>query len=291
MGASLERSEPVRGATWDDFDAVVGLLAQQSRTPTGIAGVRAAFVRTAWELPSFEVGRDNWLAGSEGYAAVSPKGSLVLTAPDEATAAQLLVRAVTRARERGLAKLELTPLAGDACHAALLRDHTFRLEVDVLAMWRPLQRAGEEPVWPEGIEARTFVAADAPAVHALLDEAYGAWDTAYVALAHDDWERSMTGDVEFDATTWWLAERRGALAGCALWWSSGWLKDIVVRESERGRGLGGALLTQGFAEFARRGKRRVGLKVDAANPTGAIGLYERNGFRIERKEQIWALSL
>src|SRR5262249_173047 len=70
-----------------------------------------------------------------------------------------------------------------------------------------------------------------------------------------------------------------------------WLKDIVVREGERGRGLGAALIRQGFVEFARRDVRRVGLKVDARNPTGAPRLYERLGFTTEGREQIWALSL
>jgi ribosomal protein S18 acetylase RimI-like enzyme len=125
----------------------------------------------------------------------------------------------------------------------------------------------------------------------LLDEAYRGWDAGYVPLAHEDWLRAMTGDAEYDPTVWWLAERDGVLAGCALWWSSGWLKDIVVRESERGRGVGAALIRQGFAEFARRGVRRVGLKVDAANPTGAPRLYERLGFVTEQREQIWALTL
>jgi ribosomal protein S18 acetylase RimI-like enzyme len=46
-----------------------------------------------------------------------------------------------------------------------------------------------------------------------------------------------------------------------------------------------------LVEFARRGVRRAGLKVDAANPTGAPRLYARLGFTIERREQIWALSL
>jgi ribosomal protein S18 acetylase RimI-like enzyme len=138
---------------------------------------------------------------------------------------------------------------------------------------------------------RTFTPGDSAAVHALLDDAYSAWDRRYVPLAHDDWVRAMTGDVEFDPAVWWLAERAGALAGCALWWSSGWLKDIAVSEGERGRGLGNSLLQLGLAEFARRGLHRVGLKVDAANPTGALALYERNGFVVERRDQIWALSL
>ncbi|HEY7536607.1 MAG TPA: GNAT family N-acetyltransferase [Gaiellaceae bacterium] len=153
---------------------------------------------------------------------------------------------------------------------------------DVLVMWRPLAGDEPEPVWPAATSVRTFEPADGEPVHALLDEAYRAWDSRYVPQPHADWLRSMTGDSEFDPTVWWLAERGGELAGCALFWSSGWLKDLVVRSSERGRGLGTALVRQGLAEFARRGVARVGLKVDADNPTGAVRLYERLGFVTER---------
>jgi ribosomal protein S18 acetylase RimI-like enzyme len=291
MGASVERSEPVRGATWDDFDRVVELLARRDRATSGVAGRRAEFVRADWELPSFELGRDNWLSGPAGYAAISPDGELTLVAVDNATGEALLELAVARARERGLAQLELRPLPGDDVHAHMLDHYGFVLQTDVLAMLRAIFSHEPEPEWPAGIAVRTFEADDAAPIHTLLDEAYRGWDDTYVPLAHDDWVRAMTGDIEFDPTTWWLAERDGALVGCALWWKSAWLKDIAVREGERGNGLATALIRQGFAEFARRGVRRAGLKVDAGNPTGAPRLYERLGFTIERREQIWALSL
>jgi ribosomal protein S18 acetylase RimI-like enzyme len=291
MGASLERSDRVRGATWDDFDAVVDLLVRRSRSATGIASAREEFVRAEWELPSFEVGRDNWVSDATGYAAVSPSGVLTLAAAEDAAADALLEHAVRRARERGLEQLELRPLPGDAVHARLLDRHRFQLRTDVLAMWRRLAAVEPDAVWPPQIAVRSFDAADAPAVHALLDEAYRGWDTSYVPLAYEDWRSAMTGDAEFDPAVWWLAERDGVLAGCALWWSSGWLKDLAVGERERGRGIGAALVRHGFAEFARRGVRRVGLKVDAANPTGAPRLYERLGFSVERREQVWALAL
>src|SRR5215467_8030613 len=99
MGASLERSEGVRGATWNDFDRVVELLRSQSRGTSGMP-VREEIVRTDWELPSFEVGRDNWVAGQTGYAAVSPTGDLKVAAADEETREALFDRAVARARER-----------------------------------------------------------------------------------------------------------------------------------------------------------------------------------------------
>ena len=169
--------------------------------------------------------------------------------------------------------------------------HPFELESETLLMWRSLGGELAGPSWPAGVSVRTFGAGDALAVHELLDEAYGEWDRRYVAVAHDDWTRWMTRDAEFDPTVWWLAMRDGGLAGCALHWDSGWLKDLAVRASERGRGLGEALVRQGLAEFQRKGARRLGLKVDAANPTGALRLYERLGFVTERREAVWALSL
>jgi ribosomal protein S18 acetylase RimI-like enzyme len=152
---------------------------------------------------------------------------------------------------------------------------------EVLTMWRALDVPTDPPEWPAGIAVRTFEPEDGTAVHRLLDAAYRGWDADYAPVPHDVWARTMTGDSEFDASTWWLAEREGELVGCALFWSGGWLKDLAVRDSERGRGLGAALVRHGLAEFARRGHARVGLKVDAANPTGAVRLYERLGFVVE----------
>src|SRR5689334_16384137 len=124
MGARMERSEPPRGATWDDFEHVVELLGRQSRTATGI-GVQAAFVRAAWELPSFEVGRDNWLAGMTAYAAVSPDGRFTLAAADDTEADALLQQAIARGRERGLVQLEVRPPRGDEVQLRLLDRNRF----------------------------------------------------------------------------------------------------------------------------------------------------------------------
>jgi len=225
------------------------------------------------------------------YVEVLPDGALALAAVDDDAADALLEEARRRARELGLGTLEFRPSPGDLVHQRLLVRHDFRLRDEVLALRRQLHEPEPAPVWPEGVGVRPFVAADAPAVHALLDEAYGGWDTAYVPLAHEEWKRSMMGDPEFDPTVWWLAERDGAPVGCSLWWSSGWLKDVAVREGERGHGVGTALVRHGLAEFARRGLGHVGLKVDGRNPTGAQRLYERLGFVVERRDQVWALSL
>jgi ribosomal protein S18 acetylase RimI-like enzyme len=152
-------------------------------------------------------------------------------------------------------------------------------------MWRVLGGDQPEPYWPAGVRVRTYERGDRAAVKALLDAAYSAWDGAYVVRTQDDWERWMTGHDEFDPELWFLVERDDELVACALHWKEheerGWVKDVVVRESERGRGLATALLRRGFRAYAERGVERVGLKVDSRNPTGALQLYESLGFVVD----------
>jgi ribosomal protein S18 acetylase RimI-like enzyme len=296
----------VRPAGWDDFDAVCELLEARSRAVHGISDMRPEHVRAEWELPSFTVGADNWVADVDGraagYAALSPTHDLVHAARDPAAGDALLAAAVARARERDLDVIRVVVASADEPLNALVERGGFEPGVEVLRMWKTLDGADPDPVWPEGVSVRTFEEVDAGAVKGLLDEAYLAgavkglldeaylaWDRSYVPMARDDWVRWMTEDADFDPAVWWLAEDDGVLAGVALHWRGGWLKDLAVRESQRGRGLGTALLRHGFHEFERRGVERIGLKVDGANPTGAIRLYERTGFVTDRRERVWSL--
>ena len=303
MGARGQRTAPVarirsmaiRGATRGDLEAAAELLGAQNRAAVGVVGVGVEHLRSEWARPGFTLGVDNVVAEKNGrvvgYAAVSPTAELALAADDDALADELLAAIAARSRARGDAVLVVTVLSRESPLGRLVERHPFELVHETLLMWRSLGAPVDDPVVPEGITIRTYGQKDSQAVHQLLDEAYGAWDPLYVPARHADWVGWMTGDSEFDPEVWWLAERGSTLVGCGLHWMSGWLKDLAVRDSERGRGLGAALVGTGLAEFARRGKRRVGLKVDADNPTGAVRLYERMGFVTERREAVWAWSL
>jgi predicted N-acetyltransferase YhbS len=285
----------IRGAEWDDLERAVELLGVQNRAAVGVSGVRVEHLRTEWERPDFRLAEDNLVAVEDGevvgYAALSPSAELALAAGDSPVADALFDRICARGRERGDRTIAVTVSSEDGPLAELVTRHPFTLDHDTLTMWRSLAVPVARPTVPDGVTIRTFEQADARAVHDLLDEAYLAWDTSYVAVSHDGWATSMTGDSEFDASVWFLAEREGELVGCALHWSSGWLKDVAVRTSERGRGLGAGLIETGFGEFSRRGIGRVGLKVDAANPTGAVQLYERLGFVTVNRQAVWLSSL
>jgi ribosomal protein S18 acetylase RimI-like enzyme len=67
----------------------------------------------------------------------------------------------------------------------------------------------------------------------------------------------------------------------------GWINVLGVRAPWRRRGIAIALLARTFADFEARGATRVGLGVDAENPTGAVGLYERAGMSVSQRNDTY----
>lgn len=59
----------------------------------------------------------------------------------------------------------------------------------------------------------------------------------------------------------------------------------------RGRGVGSMLVATGLANWAAEGHQDVYLGVDAANETGALGLYERAGFTVHKRSTSWGRCL
>jgi len=66
-------------------------------------------------------------------------------------------------------------------------------------------------------------------------------------------------------------EHRGLLAG------------VSVRRPWRRRGLARALVAASLSAFRNAGMTSAVLGVDAENPTGALGVYEANGFAVHRR--------
>jgi ribosomal protein S18 acetylase RimI-like enzyme len=285
----------IREAGWDDFDAVFALLDARSRAAFGVSGQRPEHLRQRWEQPANE----RWVAVENGtivgYATLQEDQELGVAAVDPDAGDALLARAEDAARGRGFDRVSAIAVREDVPFWTLLERSGFSHERDVVRMWRMLEEELPEPSWPEGLTVRSYADTDSRAVHALLDEAYSAWDTTYVPVSHAGWLTFMTDHAEFDPALWFLVERDGALVAAALHWEEfegrGWVKDLVVRESERGRGLAKALLRHGFRSYKARGADRVGLKVDSTNPTGAIQLYEREGFVTDQRLGMWQKSL
>jgi ribosomal protein S18 acetylase RimI-like enzyme len=285
----------IREVTEDDFEAVFDLLSARSRAAFGISAEQPAFLRQRWDSAS----TDNWVAveggAIVGFAGLDENRDFVHAAKDPGVGDALIAHVEQHARVRGFPYVAVVSAPEDAPLYSAVQRNGFSIDREILRMWRLLDGDIPEPVWPEGITMRTYTDADAERVHALLDEQYAAWDRDYVARSHPSWLTFMTEHEDFDPAMWFLVERDGELVACALHWKErnrrGWVKDIAVRENERGRGLAKALLHHAFRAYAERGADRVGLKVDSTNPTGAPQLYERLGFVTDQRLEIWQKQL
>jgi ribosomal protein S18 acetylase RimI-like enzyme len=285
----------IRDASWEDFDAVFGLLDARSRAAFGISQEKPEYLRQRWQLPA----HGKWVAVVDGavvgYVGLDEAQELTHTANDPDVGDALLDHAERQARVRGFDYVAATAVPEDEPLYGAVTRNGYTLDREILRMWRMLDGDLPEPVWADGAAPRAYADADAERVHALLDEAYAGWDRDYVSRSHEGWLSFMTAHDDFDPAMWFLVERDDELVACILHWKEqqghGWVKDLVVRESERGRGLGKALLQHGFCAYAARGADRVGLKVDATNPTGAPQLYERLGFVTDQRLGIWTKRL
>ena len=147
-----------------------------------------------------------------------------------------------------------------------------------LLMRRSLLAPFPAPIWPAGIRPVPFGAQHALAAHALLAKGYAGGGGA-IPSRFVDWWNTVSTDEEFETALCFVAMDADAkMAGFALCWTSGFVKDIAVAARHRRKGVGEALLLAAFATLKGRGNEQIGLKVEIDNPSGAQRLYERLGF-------------
>lgn len=164
-----------------------------------------------------------------------------------------------------------------------------------------MERPVPEAEFPEGITLRTYNAqTDAAATYRAVEDSFldhfgfvkQPFEDALVRFRHF-WEGEGS-----DPTLMFLAMDGDEIAGINLCRpysiddpQMGWVGTLGVRRAWRKRGIGLALLRHSFNEFYRRGKRKVGLGVDAQNLTGALRLYESAGMHVHRAFELYEKEL
>ena len=156
-----------------------------------------------------------------------------------------------------------------------------------------LNRAEVPPEPPAGITIRRFVAgADERTMWQVETEAF-----------RDHWDHEHDPPYEVFAAEWfgdpngpariWLAEADGSVVGECGWVvdTDAYVGSLGVLRPYRGRGIGTTLLRTAMADAAAAGHARIVLSVDAANPTGALQVYERAGLSVLRTLAIYDRAL
>lgn len=149
------------------------------------------------------------------------------------------------------------------------------------------------PDLASGVEIRPMrdTETDRRTMHAVVDTAF-LDHFGHDAVPYENWARHVAGACP-DPSLYWLATVDGAPAGgvyCCELPGAGYVDCLGTLRAFRGSGLGRALLLTAFAEFRRRSLTRVTLGVDASSPTGAVGLYESVGMKVEHKGMRYELA-
>jgi ribosomal protein S18 acetylase RimI-like enzyme len=209
----------------------------------------------------------------------------------------LVARLGQRARAAGYERI----VAGAGCYrddvryAATLRSRGFvyvrtfhRLRIDL---------AADQPVsvsTPPGVQVVPFEPSEDAwrALHAVLQRSF-AEHWGHVPVAYDAFQASHAADPAPDLSLWRVALAEGRMVGvaCASGRNAedagGWVADLGVLASHRGRGIARAMLQAAFEANRQAGRTWVALMVDTENDTGAVGLYESVGMHQEQSIDVY----
>jgi mycothiol synthase len=167
-------------------------------------------------------------------------------------------------------------------------------------MVRPALDDVVEVALPDGLEIRPI---DTPLARAVWDADIEAFADHWGGFDHSEanlqrWLSSPATDLSL----WVIAFDGGEIAGgvinsidadqnAALGVRRGWLNSVFTRRAWRRRGLATALVARSLARLRERGMTSAALGVDADNPSGALGLYERLGFAVDQRAIAWRKEL
>ena len=195
---------------------------------------------------------------------------------------------------------DLEALPGQVGRIALLEAQGFEHVRSFLVMHRPIDADAAVAPLPDGLTARDWEPDLDERARAAHNDAFrDHWASEPVGM--ERWRHLGADGPGFVAGLSSLAvTRSGEVAGYVLCSAppgmqreqrTAWIGTVGVRRDHRGRGVGTALLTRSIAAMRTDGFERVGLDVDADNPTGAVRVYERLGFSETRRQLIYSKSL
>lgn len=141
------------------------------------------------------------------------------------------------------------------------------------------------PALPENITIEQLdLKENSHVLHRLETESFDS-HFGYIPLAHDNWLAEKLAEPQLDPMGTFLAKVDGEPAGFLI--SSdgrsdvkgGWVDKLGVLKDFRGLGIGKLLLRWGIAHAAEKGYVSIGLGADTGNESGALQLYENQGFK------------
>ena len=280
-----------RPATRDDLGAVVEMFCAYDVAFRGGIDTDETDFTDDWDKPGFDFATATAVVEEGGrvvgFATVVEEYADVMTVPERSELLPSLLDWV----EQHPVSLEHYVPDTDAARNELMRSRGWLPARRFWRMRRELTGPSPEPVWPEDVTVRDYQRPrDDRAVHELITTSFreigGQHERGFA-----EWCGYLLDTERFDASLYLVAEVDGEVVGAALSQpfgeDYGFVRQLAVAPSLRGRGVALALLHECFRRHAARGLPATVLGVDAGNPTGALRLYEKAGMRVVEQFTRW----
>jgi mycothiol synthase len=302
----------IRPAQWSDLEPVAGLIRDFLLSiDDAVMAVTPGELEREWKSEGFNLETDAWVAvipdgrvvgfeefvNRNAHAALQGDGYVHPDFLGMGIGTALLRKVEERScKEMELAAPEarvyiLNGIAGrDTAGHEIHKSEGYKPIRYHWVMEINLTGAPKATAFPAGIELRPFIKGQHDyLVFQAEEEAFqDHWEHAPGNF--NSWQLRKVGREEFDPTLWHIAWDGDQIAGQAQTRyrnGIGWVGNLAVRRPWRKRGLGEALLLHSFNEFYKRGTKRIGLGVDASNPTGATRLYQKVGMQVAVEDVIY----
>ena len=274
----------------DDASAVFEVMAAEQQLTLGRVDIDEADIVADWSRPSHDLSAQSVgvLEGDllVGYAEVLGPGR-----GDAAVLPQHQGRGIgtwlahwmqDRARTQGHAEIGM-PVPIGSPGEALMRDLGYHVRWNSWLLVMPAGREFDRQPLPAGYSIRVAESdGDRRAAYDVVEDAFLEWSERD-KQSFDDWIAQIAGRPGFEP--WNLrivVDSSGEVVGglhVVLADDAGYVAKVAVRKDQRGRGLGRALLVDGFRAAREHGGTRAELTTDSR--TGALDLYLDIGMEIQ----------
>ncbi len=298
----------MRGPEPGDAAHVVAIVNDEARTIAGAVTVDVDRLERMWSSPGVDRERDVALVVNDAdvvcamlycscqapYLRVRFRGAVRRADHHQGIGGALVAEAAVRgSRFRGLAGgapqvLQGFTFVGDRRTDSLMTAAGFRPVRYFLEMERVFSEVREPAGVVDGVVIRPYRSSDIEAVHACIATAFDDhWGDPEPSF--EEWRRGVD-----DTSFWSVALVDDAIVGVVSAAGGrpsdgerGYVGELGVLPSWRGRGVGEALLRTAFRSIEAAGLPAVCLHVDGASLTGATRLYERVGMRARPSYMWW----
>jgi len=291
----LPEGHTARPVVPTDLDAVLRVHGDSEVEDSGHLAIEPEDIAGDWARPSMDLARDTVaVLDTEGVLVASAEVSRGGTHRDAAVHPKARGRGIgpylvawseARAAELGAATLGQSVPEGSSPHR-FLEGLRYTVGHTSWVLELPEGREVAPRPLPPGYALETGDTDERERVaYEVIQDAFDEWE-GRVREPFEDW--AATTVRRPGAQPWQLrvVEHEGAVVGAAFTildsQGSGYVHQLAVERSHRGRGLAQALLSDAFARARAEGARRSELSTDSR--TGALDLYLKVGMEVT---QVW----